>query len=79
MTEQTAKDIFFVRIYRIETEDHRCINGLVEALDGSGICEPFASADELALLLHRRIAASGNRSKKQKKKSYVKCAKKLAK
>lgn len=53
MTELSTAQSVVVRIYRIDTEDTHKITGLVEAMDGSGVCLPFVNADELVALLSR--------------------------
>ncbi|MBN2123359.1 MAG: hypothetical protein JW821_03635 [Deltaproteobacteria bacterium] len=57
MSKQSTHTSFVVRVYRIDTRDQRKINGLVEALDGSGEHESFADVDELGAILKRRAAA----------------------
>ncbi len=66
MTEHSTSDSFIVRVYRVNTDDPRKINGLVETMDGSGERESFADTDELGAILNRR---AGRPLKKRKKKT----------
>lgn len=34
MTQFSTSESFLIRVYRVDTEDYRKINGLVEAMDG---------------------------------------------
>ena len=63
MGEYSTSDSFIIRIYRIDTDDRWKITGLVEAMDGSGIREPFADLDDLGVVLNRR---SGGQKKSLK-------------
>jgi hypothetical protein len=63
MTETATAKSFIVRVYRMDPDDSRQLVGQVEALDGSGECQPFADAAELTALLNRK---AGKRSRKPK-------------
>jgi hypothetical protein len=52
MKELSVLDSFIVRIYRIDMENSRNINGLVEVMDGSRERKPFSDLDELGAILN---------------------------
>lgn len=64
MTETATAKSFIVRVYRMDPDDPRQLAGQVEALDGSGECQPFTNAAELTALLNRK---SGKRCGKPKR------------
>lgn len=53
MTETFTAHSYLVRVYRVDTDNPSRITGLVEAMDGSGICAPFNDMDELSCLLRK--------------------------
>lgn len=58
MTTKPTHESFIVRVYRLSTEDHRNITGLVEALDGSEERESFSDTEELGIILSRRAGGT---------------------
>jgi hypothetical protein len=67
MSKRLVSESFIVRIYRADTEDKKKINGLVEALDGSGKPAPFRDAGELAGLLNGGACAARKRERKARR------------
>ena len=58
MPKLSMSESFIIRIYRVDTQDPHRVNGLVEAMDGSGERESFDSIDELGGILNRRALAA---------------------
>jgi len=64
MAEFTTADSFIVRVYRVDTEDHLKISGLVETMDGSGERVPFTGVDDLAAILNHSVRRPRKRERK---------------
>jgi hypothetical protein len=64
MPQRPALESFIVRIYKVDAKDRRKIQGLVEAMDGSGRHESFAGIDELGFVLNLACLRTGEEEEK---------------
>lgn len=65
MSQRLTSESFIVRVYRVDTENSRQINGLVQTMEGAGPGESFADIDELGEILNNLLNQSIKKTKRQ--------------